>query len=363
MDAAAIQRLARPEILAMKPYASARGTAGDDGVLLNANEAPVSLVEVEGGSLALNRYPPPQPEALASRLARLYGVDISRVLVTRGSDEGIDLLLRVFCRPGEDAILECPPCFGMYRISAQVQGAEVVAVERDPGSLAMDVSATEQALREDGRIRLVFLTSPNNPTGDLLARDDLLRLLEACDEQALLVLDEAYIEFCSAESAADLVAQHPQLVVLRTLSKAWASAGLRCGAVIADPAVINLLGRVMAPYPLSAPAIDAALTVTSQGCRERQADMLAELAEEKLRLLTFLDSLPGIRDTWPGEANFVLIRVDDGTALVRHCAGAGVRIRDFSNQRLLSGCVRLTVGNRADMEQLEAALADWSTKQ
>jgi len=339
---------------------SARGSAAADGVLLNANEAPVSLhQEPLWESLHLNRYPDPQPAALRERLAELYGVEPTRLLVTRGSDEGIDLLLRVFCRPGVDAILESPPCFGMYRVAAQVQGARVAAVPRDPGSFAPDVDALAGRIATDDSIRLVFLTSPNNPTGDLLGRAELKRLLAACANRALLVLDEAYIEFCEADSAATLVRDYPQLVVLRTLSKAWASAGLRCGATIAHPEVIALLRRVMAPYPLSAPAIAAALAVTDLAARPAQQRMLEALKLEKSRLVDFLAALPYLEGLWPGQANFVLIRVADGPALVRFLALRGVRVRDFDSQPSLRNCVRLTVGSAADMQALRAALSAW----
>ncbi len=357
------EALARPEILAMRPYASARGTAAADGVLLNANEAPAALLDDPAWStLALNRYPAPQPDDLVRRLAALYQVAPERVLVTRGSDEGIDLLMRVFCRPGTDAVLECPPCFGMYRVAAAIQGARVIAVPRDDG-LRLDVAELERAIAgadDDANLKLVFLTSPNNPTGDLLPRRELLRLLAACGDRSLLVLDEAYIEFCDAPSAAELLEDFPQLVILRTLSKAWGAAGLRCGALLADPAVIELLGRVMAPYPLTAPAIAAALAVTGPGGRARQSRMLATLREEKDRLVSELSGRDWVERLWPGEANFVLARVDDGPGLVAHCAARGVRIRDFSSTPGLANCVRISIGAPDEMQALVTALADWS---
>lgn len=353
--------LARPEIVAMRPYASARGSAGADGVLLNANEAPVALVDDPlWAPLALNRYPAPQPGDLRRRLATLYDVEPERLLITRGSDEGIDLLTRVFCRAGRDAVLECPPCFGMYRIAARIQGADVIQVPRHPDSLQLDIDAIEAAIVGDNRLKLVFLTSPNNPTGDRLRRRDLVRLLAACGERCLLVLDEAYIEFCDAESAITLTGDPPQLVVLRTLSKAWGAAGLRCGSLVADPAVVELLKRVMAPYPLTAPAIAAALAVTGPGARVRQARMLEDIREEKARLVAALDRYPWVRRCWPGEANFVLARVDDGPGLVAHCAGRGVRIRDFSDTPMLDDCVRLSIGSAEDMAALTTALDTWT---
>lgn len=353
-----IESLARPEILAMKPYESARSSAAADGILLNANEAPYALLDQAPGTMPLNRYPPPQPAELREHLARLYGVDPAQLLVTRGSDEGIDLLTRVFCRAGRDTVIECPPCFGMYRIAAAIQGATVIGVPRDH-DLDIDIEALVNAVEDAEDLKLVFLTSPNNPTGDVIRRNDLKRVLDAAKDKALVVLDEAYIEFCDADSAAVLIGDQSNLVVLRTLSKAWAAAGLRCGTVIASPAVIGLLQRVMAPYPLSAPAIDLAMACTSGEACERQQQMMAALAAQKTRLLNRVASLPWVERCWPGEANFILLRVDDADALVAHCAANGVRIRNFSATPGLENCVRLTVGSEAEMNALGEALTCW----
>ena len=298
---------------------------------------------------------------LVRRLAAVYGVQEQQLLVTRGSDEGIDLLLRVFCRAGQDAVLECPPCFGMYRIAAQIQGARLVEVDRDPDSLELDFANLETAVQTTSGLKLVFLTSPNNPTGDTISTARLENILQACEQRALVVMDEAYIEFCPGgldpeHTAAGLLSRYDNLVVLRTLSKAWAAAGLRCGSVLAHPDVIALLRRVMAPYPLTAPAVAAALAITDSAARNRQAAMLESLAINKQALLDDLRRREWVQRTWPGEANFVLVRVDDAPGLVAACAAQGVRIRDFSSQRLLQGCVRFSIGNNGDMQALYAAL-------
>jgi histidinol-phosphate aminotransferase len=341
----------------MSPYVSARSGAGADGGLLNANEAPHSLLaDKSWTALDLHRYPPPQPAALRSRLAGLYDVEDDQLLVTRGSDEGIDLLLRVFCRPGQDAIMEATPCFGMYRVAAQIQAAKVVQVARDPRTLEVQGEALLSAIEQTAELKLLFLTSPNNPTGDVLPPGLLEQVLEATRGRALVVLDEAYIEFCRP-GAATRLQDHPEhLVVLRTLSKAWGAAGLRCGAVLANPAVVQLLARVMAPYPLTAPAIAAALSVTSEEAQSAQGKMLQALRREKNQLIGELAGAGWVLDLWPGEANFVLIRVENGPALVRHCAQQGVRIRDFHGQPLLDNCVRLTIGSASDMAALRGAL-------
>jgi len=353
-----IVRLARPEIVAMKPYVSARNSAAADGVLLNANEAPAVHVEdPQWRSLSLHRYPQPQPAALRSRLAELYAVGEDNLLVTRGSDEGIDLLTRVFCRAGQDAIIECTPCFGMYRIAATIQGARVIDVPREAeNGFRIDFDKLEQTIRDQPGVRLVFLTSPNNPTGDLIGRDRLESVLRAAEGRALVVLDEAYIEFSNENSAAELIGRWPHLVVLRTLSKAWAAAGIRCGVVIADPAVIGLLLRVIAPYPLSAIAIDAALRAISADSRVRQQEFVQSVRQRRADLYRFMSSLDWVTQAWQGEANFILVRVADASGLVGWCAGHGIRIRDFSTQKQLEGCVRVTIGSPTEMADLKKVL-------
>jgi len=356
-----IESLARPEIVAMKPYSSARVEAPGNGVLLNANESPRPLLDRSAG---LNRYPDPQPADLVTRLAALYRVAPDQLLVTRGSDEGIDLLVRVFCRAGQDAILHCPPTFGMYRIAAQTQGAAIVSVNRQTGK---DLRLVEQdvldALRADERIKLVFLTSPNNPTGDLVGEGSLRRLLEACREQAIIVLDEAYVEFSAQPSASALIAEYENLVVLRTLSKAWASAGLRCGAVLANPALLSLLRRVIAPYPIPSPVLELALRMLGEDMLEKQRELLREIANNKRYLLQILQNRGFIRGIIPGMANFVLIQVDDAAGLLNFCARQGVMIRGFPSDPLLSNHLRVSVGSEPELDQFAAVLDAWEKAQ
>jgi histidinol-phosphate aminotransferase len=353
-----IENLARPEIVAMKPYSSARKEAPGKGILLNANEAPWPLLETDSG---LNRYPDPQPERLLRRLARLYGTAEENVLITRGSDEGIDLLTRVFCRAGQDAILQCPPAFGMYRIAAQAQGADVVSVPRKAGNFAMDYQGVLDALDSDPRIKLIFLTSPSNPTGDVLDSTFLDTLLQRASGRALIVVDEAYAEFTDRPSATALVDDNEHLVVLRTLSKAWAAAGLRCGCVIAQPAVIGLLRRVIAPYPLPSPVVSLAMQMLGDETLAKQSKLLRQVRANKTLLLNMLENRRFVQKVFPGEANFVLIRVDEADALLTFCAQKNIILRGFPSEPALRDCIRISVGSADDMARLEQALDDWET--
>jgi histidinol-phosphate aminotransferase len=354
-----IESLARPEIVAMKPYSSARKEAPGRGVLLNANESPWPLL----GEDELNRYPEPQPGELVSRLAKLYSVPEPRVLVTRGSDEGIDLLTRVFCRAGQDAILHCPPTFGMYRIAAQTQGADIVAVPRDASTgFRLDVDGVLDAIDANPQIKLVFLTSPNNPTGDVIDSSSLSRMLSKTAGRALLVVDEAYAEYCTQPSAAGLIDEHEHLVVLRTLSKAWAGAGLRCGTVLAQEPVIDLLRRVIAPYPLASPVTSLANRMLESEVMRRQREMLLAVQENKKRLLGMLHDRIFVDTIWPGEANFVLFRTKEPGELLSFCADRGVILRGYPNDPSLSGCIRISVGSDEDLTALEAALEAWEAQ-
>lgn len=354
-----VESLARPEIVAMKPYSSARKEAPGRGILLNANESPWPLL----GDDELNRYPEPQPEELVSRLARLYEVPQNQVLVTRGSDEGIDLLTRVFCRAGRDAILHCPPTFGMYKIAAQTQGADIVSVPRQANEgFRLDVDGVISAIDSDPRIKLVFLTSPNNPTGDVIEAEALARILHHTEGKALVIVDEAYAEYCDQPSAARLIDDREHLVILRTLSKAWAGAGLRCGTVLAQQPVIDLLRRIIAPYPLASPVTSLANRMLEGEIMQRQRDMLNAVQQNKKRLLGMLQDRPFVLDIWPGEANFILFKTGQPDTLLSFCASQGVVLRGYPNDPSLTGCIRISVGSDEDLSALEAALDAWEAQ-
>lgn len=355
-----IEILARPDIVAMQPYSSARREGPSEGVLLNANEAPWSLLQGTEWETRLNRYPDPQPQALVARLAGLYDVPAEQVLVTRGSDEGIDLLTRVFCRSGQDAVLHCPPTFGMYRIAAQTQGAGLVSVPRNAADgFRLDEQGLLDTLWANSHVKLVFLTSPNNPTGDVVGQAFLERLLQQVADRAIVVLDEAYTEFCAQPSASTLLDRFDNLVVLRTLSKAWAGAGLRCGVVLARPELIALLRRVIAPYPLASPVIALALRMLQDDMLERQQDMLRQIATNKQALLAVLAERRGLQEVIPGEANFVLVRMEQADALLAFCAQRGVILRGFPSDPLLRGYIRVSVGSSEDIDALAAVLDEW----
>jgi histidinol-phosphate aminotransferase len=342
--------LVRPDILALTPYSSARKEASGGRVWLDANENPETPAVHRP---LFNRYPDPQPADLLVKLAALYGVAPASALVTRGSDEGIDLLLRTFCRAGQDGILITPPTYGMYPVAAAIQGAAVVRVplvrERD---FAVDPAAVLAAVTP--AVKLIFLCSPNNPTGRLLDRDSMLQIVRALAGRAVVVVDEAYVDFSGTPGLAAEIAAHPNLVVLRTLSKAYGLAGARVGTTLADPAVIAVLQKVIAPYPVPTPVLQAALAaLTPDGCAAAQASIRALVAERR-RLAAALAGRPVVRHVWPSDANFILIEVADATRAMAAGRAAGIVWRDRS--RDVPNAIRITVGtpeeNAATLEVL-----------
>lgn len=344
--------LARPEIRALQPYSSARTEASGGSILLNANESPWSAEQA--AARGFNRYPDPQPPELIARLAALYEVGTDRVLVARGSDECIDLLVRAFCRAGRDAVAISSPTFGMYAVSAQVQGAAIVDVP-----LAPDFSYDADALvtRIDDSVKIVFVCTPNNPTGNLVPIATIEHLTRTLANRALVVVDEAYIEFADAPSAIGLLDSHDNLVVLRTLSKAHALAGARVGSLIAHRDIVALLRKILPAYPLPTSCIAAALAALSPEALATTRRRIAALVEGRDRLATILRSIPTIIDVFPSSANFVLVRCASADSLYRRLLDRGVVVRNVSRQTALSDCLRISVGTEDEIESLHAVLS------
>jgi histidinol-phosphate aminotransferase len=345
-------RLARPELLALQPYSHAHWDPAFER--LHANESPWRPAG-DDTELGLNRYPEPYPQALAERLAALYDVAPERLILGRGSDEVIDLLVRAFCRAGVDAVLTCPPTFGMYKVAAQVQGARVIEVPLDAArGFALDVDGVLARLGE--AVKIVFLCSPNNPTGNLLDDAAVRRVLDACADRALVVVDEAYVEFAGRDSWSREFVRYPHLVVLRTLSKAYALAGARCGAALADAAVIELLRRLLPPYAIPEPSIELTLRALAGPELARTREHIASLLVERERVRTALPRSPLVRQVWPSAANFLLVDCSDADAFLARGIAAKLLVRDVRRQRGLGDCMRVTIGSPAQNDRLLAAL-------
>jgi histidinol-phosphate aminotransferase len=344
-----ILALARPDIISLKAYSHASWDPAFER--LHANELPWRA-ETDRSLAGLNRYPEPHPHVLAHRLAALYGVKDEQLLPGRGSDESIDLLVRGFCRAGVDNVIICPPTFGMYAVAARIQGAEVreVPLDRERG-FAVDFDGVRAAC--DPNTKIVFLCSPNNPTGNSTTGREFERLLETVN--ALVVIDEAYLEFSGHKSKADLLGTYENLVVLRTLSKAYGLAGARVGSLIAVPEIVALLSKVIPPYSIPQLTIEAVLATLTPPQIAIQNERMRQVLAERERLRAALAGSRNVKQVWPSDANFMLVDFHDAEAALAAARDARLLIRDMRTVSPQS--LRISVGSPEQNDRLIRSLA------
>lgn len=344
-----MEKLARKQVQGLTPYLSARRIGGSGDVWLNANESPFDN-EYKTDFTRLNRYSDCQPKALIQAYASYAGVQPEQVLTSRGADEGIELLIRAFCEPNEDAILFCPPTYGMYAISAETFGVErkKVPLTQD---WQLDLPSIEAKL---DNVKLVFVCSPNNPTGNLVKREDIIALLEMTKDRAIVVMDEAYIDFCPEASTVDLLAKYSNLAILRTLSKAFALAGLRCGFTLANDDLINVLLKVIAPYPVPVPVADIAVQALSEAGLARAKFQVLDLNANRAYLQVGLQMIEGLQ-VFEGWGNYLLVKFPDGDALFKAAWEHGIILRNSP----IENCVRVSVGNREECEKTVAFIRNY----
>jgi histidinol-phosphate aminotransferase len=335
-----VVELARPEIRAIEPYEYAEWDPGLER--LHANELPWRVAG-DTSAAGLNRYPEPQPRDLVAKLADMYEVPRQALLVTRGSDEAIDLLVRAFCRAGIDAILTCPPTFGMYSVAARIQGAAVrrVPLLRERG-FALDAAAVLDGCGRD--VKLVFLCSPNNPTANRFATDELVRVLEGTADRALVVLDEAYVDFAAVSSLIPLIDRWPHLAILRTLSKAYGLAGARCGALVAHPDVVALLRRIVPPYAMTQLTVEAVSSLLGPAQLAAAAVRLHMIRAERERFAAALQGCAQVERIWPSETNFLLVDFADAERALMRAREAHLLVRDVRHHPTLESALRITIG-------------------
>ena len=342
----------RPEIRSLRPYEAAEQV--DDTIRLNANEAPWSDPASQFRR-PLNRYPEVRPMLLRKLLADFYNCPEECLVVTRGTSEGIDLLIRVFCEAGQDALLTVAPTFSMYKHYAKVQGARLLEFTTSADNdFAVDVDALLASCDES--VRLLFLCSPNNPTGNSLPTSDLVRLLESLPNVAVVV-DEAYIEFSAQDSVVGLLDQFPNLIVLRTLSKALACAGARCGSVIAAREIIEIVAAVQAPYALATPVVECVENALRDDGFEKSEQWAAEIVAQRTLLMDGVARLPFVEKVWPSDANFFLCQMRSAKEVLAHCASRGVLLRNFDKD--LASCIRITVGSADENHRLLEVLREF----
>ena len=347
---------ARPEIVQMKGYSSARSLAGDEAglVYLDANEC---AYEPFVGARNLARYSEQQPTELQRAFCDWLDVSSRNLTITRGADEAIDCLIRGFCEPGADNIVICPPTFAMYAQSAMLQSVEV---RHAPLTADFGLDPTAIAMAMDEATKLVFVCSPNNPTGNVMNAGAIANLCVACDGRALVVVDETYIEYAGeggeAGSLIPALEQFANLVILRTLSKSHAAAGIRCGCAVAAADITGVMQKVLAPYPVPQPVMSAALTILETGNQQRLAAKRAEVIVRRDDVITALGEIEGIIRVWPSDANFVLVEALDAAALCQRAREGGVVLRNQSHQHGVGEAVRISIGSAEEMARLLAAL-------
>ncbi|WP_176700454.1 MULTISPECIES: histidinol-phosphate transaminase [unclassified Gilliamella] len=346
-----INKLVRKNVQKLTPYQSARRIGGNGDVWLNANEFPVAP-HFELKEQSLNRYPEPQPEKVINRYAQYVGVTPEQVIVSRGADEAIELLMRAFCEPTQDSILYCPPTYGMYQVSAETLGIETKAVPTT-ADWQLDLNGIKQNL---DKVKLIYVCSPNNPTGNLINPDDIKMLLDIAKDRALVIIDEAYIEFSPESSVVSWLANYPHLVILRTLSKAFALAGLRCGFTIANKAVIDALQKVIAPYPLATPVADIATQALSKDGINTMKLHVINLNKQKEKFTNQLSQLPIVEKVYPSRSNYLCVKFQDNKEVFNTLWNKGIILRDQSKVIGQQNMIRITIGTQAECEAVISAL-------
>lgn len=342
-----LDSLVRPNIRAMKPYSSARDEfQGEAHVMLDANENSLG----SAGPERFNRYPDPVQRAVKAELAPLKGVRPEQIFLGNGSDEAIDLLVRLTCTPGQDSILILPPTYGMYEVAANLND---VRIERLPLTADFQLSPETVAGVVASEAKLVFLCSPNNPTGNLLHADAIEQILRGF--RGLVVVDEAYADFAAAPSWTTRLEEFPNLVILQTFSKAWGLAGLRLGMAFASPEIIGYLNKIKPPYNVSEATQQHALQALRDAARFE--GMRQELLRGRDWLAERLPAVPIVETVFPSDANFLLVRFrPDATAVYDFLVSRGIIVRNRTTQPGCAGTLRLTVGSPQENEQLLEAL-------
>ena len=347
-----LENLVRENIKNLTPYSSARKEfSGAAQIFLDANENSF------GSPLAqnFNRYPDPLQISIKEKIAEWNNVKPSEIFVGNGSDEAIDLLFRIFCRPQIDNVLICPPTYGMYEVSAEINDVKIKRA-----NLTLDFELDFERIKNsiDENTKLLFVCSPNNPSGNSFERENILRLVK--DFQGLVVVDEAYIHFSQEKSLVSEINNFPNLVVLQTFSKAWGLAGLRVGLAFADEKTIKLFNRVKPPYNVSQIAQEAILQAMEN--KSQVKETIAEIVSEREKLIEKLNEFSFVTKIYPSDANFILVKSTDAEQIYKFLLGEKIVVRNRSNVELCAGCLRITVGTSEENEVLLNSLKRLATE-
>ena len=341
-----ITSLLRPHLRQLQPYTSARDEySGSEGVFLDANENPFG----SSTSQDFNRYPDPYQTELKEEIAKIKGASPAQLFLGNGSDEAIDLLFRAFCIPGQDNVILLPPTYGMYGVSAAINGVEVRNVSLTP---EFQLQPEKILASIDAHSKILFICSPNNPSGNAVKREDIIFLLE--NFSGIVVVDEAYIDFYEGASLLTVLDQHPNLLVMQTLSKAWGLASLRLGMAFASPELIRVLNQIKPPYNISGLTQETVLSALQN--KEKVDEFIQLILEEREFLRKELERLPYILRVHNSDANFLLVQFEHPNQVYEDLVKEKIIVRNRSSVLHCAGCLRITVGTRAESIALLQAL-------
>lgn len=344
-----LEKLIRPNIQQLVPYSSARDEfSGEARVFLDANENSL------GSPLTkwYNRYPDPHQRAIKEKLSAIKGISVEHIFLGNGSDECIDLLFRSFCEPGKDNVIICPPTYGMYEVSAHIND---IAVRKAPLTEDFQLDLVHLETLTDANTKIIWLCSPNNPTGNSLHRDDMETVLN--NFNGLVVIDEAYINFARQKTFIQELTEYPNLVVMQTFSKAWGLAGLRLGMAFASTAIIEVLDKVKPPYNINQATQELVLKALEEVGQVN--DMIKLLVDMRGALADVFRSMPTVEQVYPSDANFLLVKIKDARKVYEFMLGKGIVLRDRSNVTLCEDCLRITIGTEQENTLLVDAMHDW----
>lgn len=344
-----LEQLVRPNVIKMQAYASARSEfTGVADIYLDANENPYES--------DINRYPDPLQKKLKEKIGRLKNISASNIFLGNGSDEVIDLLIRIFCRPGEDEIIVLPPTYGMYKVSAALSDVGVKSIPLQPNFQPKVVDILDNVTSQS---KLLFICTPNNPTANNIDESAIIQLLE--NFPGIVVIDEAYIDFSTQKSSLSLLDQFPNLVIMQTFSKAWGLAGIRLGMGFASTAIIQLFNKVKPPYNINSLTQSAAQQALDN--LDQKDQMLRDILEQRTLLQEALSKFDFVEHIYPSDTNFLLVRVTAPKAIYQFLLTQKIIVRDRSNTLLCEGCLRFTVGTAEENQQLISALQKFINRQ
>lgn len=335
-----VSKLVRENIANLAPYSTARDEyKGEIGVYLDANENPYDN--------GINRYPDPHQYKLKERIAAIKRISTANLFLGNGSDEAIDLIFRIFCTPAVDEVIAITPSYGMYKVAANTNDIKLTEVKLN-SDYSLDLEGITSAITP--QTKAIFLCSPNNPSGNLLSKSDIIKLIELYN--VLVVIDEAYIDFAEDEGFVPLLEQYPNVIVLQTLSKAWGMAGLRVGMAIASSYIIELMSKVKYPYNINCLAQERALSMLSEESVKMYESQLNEIIAERKRMIVELSKVSSVVKIYPSDANFILVKMDNANETYNKLIEKKIIVRNRSSVVLCDSSLRISVGTPEENEKL-----------